>query len=61
MGNSNENLQKVSAGEGQAIRKYLFFAEKADESGQRRRWKKSSRQKFSQTSPAMSARCVAKE
>jgi rubrerythrin len=36
MGNSNENLQKVSAGESQAIRRYLFFADKADESKHRR-------------------------
>ena len=36
MGNSNENLQKVFTGESQAIRKYLFFTEKADESKHRR-------------------------
>jgi rubrerythrin len=33
MGNTNENLQEAFAGESQANRKYLFFAEKADESG----------------------------
>lgn len=33
MGNTNENLQQAFAGESQANRKYLFFAEKADESG----------------------------
>ena len=35
MGNTNENLQEAFAGESQANRKYLFFAEKADESGLR--------------------------
>lgn len=33
MGNTNENLQSAFAGESQANRKYLFFAEKADEAG----------------------------
>ena len=33
MANTNENLQEAFAGESQANRKYLFFAEKADESG----------------------------
>ena len=33
MGNTNENLQEAFAGESQANRKYLFFAEKADETG----------------------------
>jgi rubrerythrin len=33
MGNTNENLREAFAGESQANRKYLFFAEKADESG----------------------------
>ena len=33
MGNTTENLQEAFAGESQANRKYLFFAEKADESG----------------------------
>jgi len=33
MGNTNENLQGAFAGESQANRRYLFFAEKADESG----------------------------
>ena len=35
MGNTNENLQEAFAGESQANRKYLFFAEKADKSGQK--------------------------
>ncbi len=34
MGNSIENLQAAFAGESQANRKYLFFAEKADKDGQ---------------------------
>ena len=34
MGNSTENLQAAFAGESQANRKYLFFAEKADKDGQ---------------------------
>ncbi len=34
MGNSNENLQAAFAGESQASRKYLYFAEKADQDGQ---------------------------
>jgi rubrerythrin len=33
MGNTNDNLQAAFAGESQANRKYLFFAEKAEESG----------------------------
>jgi rubrerythrin len=33
MGNTSENLQEAFAGESQANRKYLFFAEKADEAG----------------------------
>ena len=33
MSNTNENLQAAFAGESQANRKYLFFAEKADEAG----------------------------
>ena len=33
MSNTSENLQAAFAGEGQANRKYLFFAEKADEAG----------------------------
>jgi len=34
MTNSNENLQEAFAGESQASRKYLYFAEKADTEGQ---------------------------
>jgi rubrerythrin len=34
MGTSQENLQAAFAGESQANRKYLFFAEKADKDGQ---------------------------
>ena len=33
MGNTQENLQDAFAGESQANRRYLFFAEKADEAG----------------------------
>jgi len=33
MSKTNENLQSAFAGESQANRKYLFFAEKADEEG----------------------------
>jgi rubrerythrin len=33
MGTTNENLQAAFAGESQANRKYLFFAEKAEEEG----------------------------
>jgi len=33
MGSTNENLQEAFAGESQANRRYLFFAEKADEAG----------------------------
>ena len=33
MGNTNDNLQAAFAGESQANRKYLFFAEKADKEG----------------------------
>ncbi len=33
MSNTNENLQAAFAGESQANRRYLFFAEKADEAG----------------------------
>jgi rubrerythrin len=33
MGNTSENLQGAFAGESQANRRYLFFAEKADEAG----------------------------
>ena len=33
MANTNDNLQEAFAGESQANRKYLFFAEKADEAG----------------------------
>ena len=32
---TNDNLQEAFAGESQANRKYLFFAEKADEGGQK--------------------------
>ena len=35
MGNTNENLKDAFAGESQANRKYLFFAEKADKEGQK--------------------------
>jgi len=35
MGNTHENLQDAFAGESQANRRYLFFAEKADEAGQK--------------------------
>jgi rubrerythrin len=34
MPNSNENLKAAYAGESQASRKYLYFAEKADKDGQ---------------------------
>ena len=34
MANSKENLQEAFAGESQASRKYLYFAEKADQDGQ---------------------------
>ena len=34
MASTNENLQAAFAGESQASRKYLFFAEHADKSGQ---------------------------
>ena len=34
MANSNENLQAAFAGESQASRKYLYFAEKADQDNQ---------------------------
>ncbi len=34
MSNTNENLQAAFAGESQASRKYLYFAEKADADGQ---------------------------
>jgi len=34
MGNSTENLQAAFAGESQASRKYLYFAEKAEKEGQ---------------------------
>ena len=33
MGSTSENLQEAFAGESQANRRYLFFAEKADENG----------------------------
>ena len=33
MGNTQENLQEAFAGESQANRRYLFFAEKAEEEG----------------------------
>ncbi|MFC2020412.1 rubrerythrin family protein [Chloroflexota bacterium] len=36
MSKTNDNLGFVFAGESQANRKYLFFAEKADEEGQKR-------------------------
>lgn len=35
MGNTDENLREAFAGESQASRKYLFFAEKADKEGQK--------------------------
>ncbi len=35
MGKTTDNLQQAFAGESQANRKYLFFAEKADEEGQK--------------------------
>jgi len=35
MGNTNDNLQEAFAGESQASRKYLYFAEKADKEGQK--------------------------
>ncbi|MEA1959531.1 MAG: rubrerythrin family protein [Chloroflexota bacterium] len=35
MGNTNENLKEAFAGESQANRKYLFFADKADQEGYR--------------------------
>ena len=35
MGTTRENLQAAFAGESQANRRYLFFAEKADEAGQK--------------------------
>ena len=35
MGSTSENLQDAFAGESQANRRYLFFAEKADEAGDR--------------------------
>jgi len=35
MGNTDENLKEAFAGESQASRKYLFFAEKADKEGQK--------------------------
>ncbi len=35
MNNTQENLQAAFAGESQANRRYLFFAEKADEAGQK--------------------------
>jgi rubrerythrin len=35
VGNTRENLEDAFAGESQANRRYLFFAEKADESGDR--------------------------
>jgi rubrerythrin len=34
MSNTNDNLKDAFAGESQASRKYLYFAEKADEDGQ---------------------------
>jgi rubrerythrin len=34
MANTNENLKSAFAGESQASRKYLYFAEKADKDGQ---------------------------
>ena len=33
MGNTQENLQSAFAGESQANRKYLFFADKAEKEG----------------------------
>ena len=35
MGSTNDNLQAAFAGESQASRKYLYFAEKADKEGQK--------------------------
>jgi rubrerythrin len=35
MGNTNDNLQGAFAGESQASRKYLYYAEKADKEGQK--------------------------
>ena len=35
MSNTKDNLEFAFAGESQANRKYLFFAEKADEEGQK--------------------------
>ncbi|MFC1978786.1 rubrerythrin family protein [Chloroflexota bacterium] len=35
MSNTNDNLQEAFAGESQASRKYLYFAEKADKEGQK--------------------------
>ncbi len=35
MGDTSENLQAAFAGESQANRRYVFFAEKADETGQK--------------------------
>ena len=35
MGNTNDNLQEAFAGESQASRKYLYFAEKADKESQK--------------------------
>ena len=35
MGNTNDNLQEAFAGESQASRKYLYYAEKADKEGQK--------------------------
>ena len=34
MANTSDNLQAAFAGESQASRKYLYFAEKADKEGQ---------------------------
>jgi rubrerythrin len=36
MGNTSENLAAAFAGESQASRKYLYFAEKAEQEGQKR-------------------------
>ncbi len=36
MSKTKDNLEFAFAGESQANRKYLFFAEKADEEGQKR-------------------------
>ena len=35
MGNTSDNLQEAFAGESQASRKYLYYAEKADKEGQK--------------------------